>query len=79
MERFDDSEKALSWIFYQIGTSMGESSLCLPFAVSTLKRLQANVRSPVDGKCPGDGESFSTAWKLACIRFYGRKFTLEAG
>jgi hypothetical protein len=58
---------------------MGGFILCLPFAVSTLERLQAHVCSPMDGKCPGDGESFSTAWEVACIWFYGRKFTLGAG
>ena len=78
LERFDDSENALSRIVYQIGAGMRDVILCLPVAVTALERLQAHMRSPVDGKCPSNRESLSTAGKVACIGFYGRKPTSDA-
>ncbi len=67
--------------FYQIGAEMRwwVRFCALPFAVRALERLQAHVCSPVDGKCPGNCESLSTAREVARIWFYGRRLRSEAG
>jgi len=67
LERFDDSENALSPVVYENGA---EKSVFphLPFAKFALERLFAHVCPPMDGKCPGNGESLSAARVVARIR-----------
>jgi hypothetical protein len=63
----------------RLAQGMGEVILCLPVAVTALERLQAHMRSSVDGKCPSNRESLSTSRKVACIGFYTGKLTSDAG
>jgi len=65
LERFDDSENALSPVVYQNGAEKGSFSH-LPFAIFALERLFAYVCPPVDGKCAGNGEGLSAARVRLC-------------